>query len=183
MTTATVTRLYECMFLISQGEAANLNNVVEHIGEIIGKGGAEIIAIRKWDDRRLAYEIDKQKRGVFILAYINAPTDGLSRIERECSISEHIMRLITIRVDHMTEDQARAADDRDGLAVEAKLRAEKAAAGENEKRSGARLGAPAPEEMPKADAPAADEKTEAAAEPEAETSDSEAKAEAKAEAE
>jgi small subunit ribosomal protein S6 len=151
MTTATETRLYECMFLISQGEAANLNNVIEHIGEIVGKGDAEIVAIRKWDDRRLAYEIDKQKRGVYILAYINAPTDGVARIERECNLSEHIMRLITIRVDHMTVDQAKAADDRDGLATEAKLRAEKAAAGENEKRSGARLGAPEPSEMPTKD--------------------------------
>ena len=56
------------------------------------------------------------------------------------------MRLMTIRADHMSEDQARAADDRDGLAAEAQLRAEKAAAGENEKKSGARLGAPEPEE-------------------------------------
>ena len=62
MATATETRIYECMFLISQGEAANLHAVVEHIGEILGKGGAEILALKKWDERRLAYEIEKQKR-------------------------------------------------------------------------------------------------------------------------
>jgi small subunit ribosomal protein S6 len=146
MSTATQTRIYECMFLISQSEAANLNAVIEHIGEILGKAGAEILAMKKWDERRLAYEIDKQKRGVYLLAYIACPTDGIERIERECNMSEHIMRLMTIRADHMTEDQARAADDRDGLATEAKLRAEKAAAGEGDKKTGARLGAPEPED-------------------------------------
>ena len=146
MATATETRIYECMFLISQGEAANLHAVVEHIGEILGKGGAEILALKKWDERCLAYEIEKQKRGVYLLAYIACPPEGIERIERECNLSEHIMRLMTIRADHMSEDQARAADDRDGLAAEAQLRAEKAAAGENEKKSGARLGAPEPEE-------------------------------------
>ena len=157
MTTATETRIYECMFLISQGEAANLSGVVEHIGDILGKGGADILALTKWDERRLAYEIDKQKRGVYILAYISAPTDGVERIERECNLSEHIMRLMVIRADHMTEDQARAADDRDGLAAEAKIRAEKAAAGEAEKKTSARIGAPEPSEMAKPAAPAAQE--------------------------
>lgn len=181
MTTATETRLYECMFLISQGEAANLNGVIDHITEILGKGEAEILALTKWDERRLAYEIDKQKRAVYILAYINAPADGIVRIERECNLSEHILRLMTIRVDHMTEDQARAADDRTGLATEAKLRAEKAAAGENDKKTGARLGAPEPEEAPaspdaKADAKP-DAKTEAKAEGEADSAADETPAE------
>ncbi len=185
MTTATETRIYECMFLISQGEAANLNAVVEHIGELLGKGDAEILALTKWDERRLAYEIDKQKRGVYILAYISAPTDGIERIERECNISEHIMRLMVIRADHMTADQARAADDRDGLAAEAKIRAEKAAAGEAEKKTSARIGAPDPSEMlkkdeaPKADAPAEDaaKDAEGDAEPATEDKASEDKAE------
>lgn len=163
MTTATdtTTRLYECMFLVSQGEAANLNGIVEHIGEILGRGGAEILAMRKWDERRLAYEIEKQKRGVYILVYVNAPSEGIARIERETNLSEHIMRLMIVRADHMNEDQARAADDRDGLATEAKLRAEKAAAGEAEKKTGARLGAPEPEEMPQRDGDAPAAKAEA----------------------
>lgn len=148
-TQAPAARLYECMFLISQSEAASLNTVLDHIREIIGRGDAEIIAMRKWDERRLAFEIDKQKRGVYILCYIKAPGDGLARIERETNLSEHIMRLMVIRADHLSEDQARAADDLEGLATEAKLRAEKAAAESSERSSGARLGAPDPAEMPK----------------------------------
>jgi small subunit ribosomal protein S6 len=159
-TEAPTARLYECMFLISQGEAADLSAVLDHIREILGRGDAEILAMRKWDERRLAYEIDKQKRGVYILCYVKAPGDGIARIERETNLSEHIMRLIVIRADHMSDDQARAADDLEGLATEAKLRAEKAAVESSERSTGARLGAPDPAEMPKKDeapAPEAEE--------------------------
>lgn len=157
-TAAPPSRLYECMFLISQAEAANMAGALEHIDEILAKAGVEVLAMRKWDERRLAYEIDKQKRGVFILCYFRSAGDGVSRIERECSLSEHILRVLIVRVDHMSEDQARAADDRSGLAVEAKLRAERAAAGEAEQsRTGARLGAP---EMEAEDEPEAEDTDE-----------------------
>jgi small subunit ribosomal protein S6 len=134
------------MFLISQAEAANFSAALEHIDQILEKGGAEVLAMRKWDERRLAFEIDKQKRGVFILSYFKAAGDAVTRIERECTLSEHVMRVLVVRADHMSEDQARAANDREGLITEAKLRAERAAAGEAEqRRMGARLGAPEPE--------------------------------------
>lgn len=181
-TEAPTARLYECMFLISQGEAANLNNVLDHIREIIGRGDAEIIAMRKWDERRLAFEIDKQKRGVYILCYVKAPGDGIARIERETNLSEHIMRLMIIRVDHLSEDQARAADDLEGLATEAKLRAEKAAAESSERTTGARLGAPDPAEMLKPEDKAEDKPADAPA-AEAEGGDAEPAAEAAADAE
>ena len=147
-TKAPPSRLYECMFLLSQAEAANLNNAIEHIDEILSRAETEVLAMRKWDERRLAYEIDTQKRGVYILCYYRASGDAAGRIERECALSEHIMRVMIVRADHMSDDQARAADDRAGLVTEAKLRMEKAAAGEGEKKSTARLGAPEPEEMP-----------------------------------
>jgi len=171
-TQAPPTRLYECMFLISQAEAANLNNALDHIREVLGRGDAETVAMRKWDERRLAYEIDKQKRGVYILCYVKAPSDGIARIERESNLSEHIMRLMVIRADHLSEDQARAADDLAGLATEAKMRAEKAAAESTERSTGARLGAPEPDEMPQKPE-RKDEPKPAAEEPKAEGAEGE----------
>jgi small subunit ribosomal protein S6 len=140
-------RLYECMFLLSQAEAANLAAALDHINEILARGQVDVLAIKKWDERRLAYEIDKQKRGVFILCYFKATGEAIDRIERDSAMSEHVMRVMVVRADHMTEDQARAADDRDNLMNEARLRSEKAATAQAEQKTGARLGAPTKEEM------------------------------------
>lgn len=118
---------YEAMFLLSQAVAADLNGAIDHIKDIIARGHGEIVAMRKWDERRLAYEIDGQKRGYYILCYFKAPGESLSHIERDCNLSEKIMRNIFLRCDHMTAEQVAAQDARKDLEVEAKLRTERPA--------------------------------------------------------
>ena len=124
------TSVYEAMFLISQSEAADFNGAVAHIEEILGRSNAELVAIRKWDERRLAYEIDKQRRGVYILTYFRAPTQSITGIERDCKLSERVMRVMILSAEHLTDEEVASQNDREGLAVEAKLRAEKAAEAE-----------------------------------------------------
>ena len=124
-TTETVARtgVYEVMFLTGQGAAAQLGSLLEHINEVFARAGAKVSAMRKWDERRLAYPIDKQKRGVYFLAYIECPGDHISRIERDVVISDQILRCLIVRADHLSMDEILAADDREGLAGEAKFRA------------------------------------------------------------
>lgn len=120
--------MYEAMFLFGQAAAADLAAAIEHMKEVIvTRGHGEIIAMRKWDERRLAYEIDGQKRGYYILCYFKAPGESLSHIERDCNLSEKIMRNIFLRCDHMTAEQVAAQDARKDLEVEAKLRTERPA--------------------------------------------------------
>lgn len=114
---------YECMFLISQGVAADFKAAIDHLRGIIEKHGGSIIAMKKWDERRLAYEIKKQKRGIYILSYFSMPNSSMGEFERSCNLSESIMRVLTVRADHLTLDEMKAADDAKGLETEAKLRA------------------------------------------------------------
>ncbi len=144
MTTAT-THMYEIMFLIGQGTAARLGEVIEHINTIFERSNIEIISMQKWDERRLAYEMDKQKRGVYLLAYVNAEPGNIAGFERDCNLSEQIMRVLVLRADHLTLEEAQAFDRREDLMAEAKLRAETAEAESEQTRKTATLGAPTPE--------------------------------------
>jgi len=120
---------YEAMFLIGQAAAANLPDVIDHIKEIFNRAGAELIAMKKWDERRLAFEIKKQKRGLYILTYFRAQNTSLPHIERDVNLSERILRVMILRADHLTEDEMRAADARDALETEARMRARQAEEG------------------------------------------------------
>lgn len=124
-TTTLPTRVnhYEGMFLISQGVAADLNAAVAHIRSNIEKFGGTILAMRKWDERRLAFEIEKQKRGIYILCYFSAPAPAMGQIERAFNLSEQVMRQLIIKAEHMTLEQMKAADGTKELEIEAKLRA------------------------------------------------------------
>lgn len=131
---------YEAMFLLSQAVAADLSSAIEHIKELIARANGEIIALRKWDERRLAYEIAGQKRGYYVLAYFKAPGEQISHLERDCNLSEKVMRAMILRADHITMEQMQAADARKELEVEARMRAERPA------QAPAPAAAPAPAE-------------------------------------
>lgn len=117
---------YEGLFLISQSQP--FGEAVNGIRHILERYGATILAMRKWDERRLAYEIQKQKRGIYILAYFSCDTKHLGEIERGLNLSEQIMRFLITRADHMTVDEMRASDAQKELEAEAKLRATQPAA-------------------------------------------------------
>jgi small subunit ribosomal protein S6 len=120
------TYTYEAMFLIGQAAAADLTSVIAHINEIFARSHAEVLAMKKWDERRLAFEIKKQKRGLYILAYFKASNTVLPQIERDCNLSEKILRVMILRADHLTPDEMLASDAREALETEAKLRTKQA---------------------------------------------------------
>jgi small subunit ribosomal protein S6 len=114
---------YEGLFLFPQSKIGQLQSAVEHVEEILTRAEAEIIGLRKWDERRLAYEIRGNKRGVYMLVYFRARGSALVGIERDCNLSEQLLRFMIVRADHLTVEQMEAADGRAELADEAKLRA------------------------------------------------------------
>lgn len=147
---------YEVMFMFNQAEAAQLGRAVDHIHELFGRAGVEVLAMQKWDERRLAFEMDKQKRAAYILAYFRGMPDSVAKLERDVQISEHIMRALIIKADHLTDEEIASTDDREGLRVEARMRAERGADDDQQGPANVRLGAPE-RARPAAEAPADDE--------------------------
>ena len=119
------TGFYEGMFLFPQSATANLQEAIDHLKEILEKVGATIINFKKWDDRRLAFEIDGNKRGVYFLVYFNAPTSTISDLERRCNQSEQLLRMMVTRAEHLTKEIIEANDGAEELASEIKVRGEK----------------------------------------------------------
>ena len=115
-------RTYEGMFLFPQSATANLQAAADHVKEILDRCGATIVSFRKWDDRRLAYEIDGNKRGVYFLAYFTAPTSVLAEIERRCNLSEELLRTMVTSAEHIPTEIIEANEGQADLAAEINLR-------------------------------------------------------------
>jgi len=101
-----VKKLYEVLFLVDSGEAAaDWNGINDTIEKTLARGDAEIVSTKKWDERRLAYDIDGKGRGTYILTYFRGDPAKIAAIERAVQLSERIMRMLIIRTDKMsTED-------------------------------------------------------------------------------
>ncbi|MFG0251778.1 MAG: 30S ribosomal protein S6 [Phycisphaerales bacterium JB038] len=118
------TAYYEGMFVFPQSQTADLRGAADHIKEVIARGEGELIAIQKWDERRLAYSIKNHNRGLYILTYFKAPTSALTGIERDCNLSEVMIRSLVTRAEHLTEEEMRAADRSQELESDATVRAD-----------------------------------------------------------
>ncbi len=114
---------YEAMFLFPQHQATDLRGAVDHVENILARAEAEIISLSKWDERRLAYEIRGNKRGIYFLVYFRARRDAIAGIERDCNLSERMLRSIVLRADQVPLERMEAADGRQKLEDEIRLRA------------------------------------------------------------
>ena len=126
----TRTYTYEGMFLFPQTVAADLQSAVDHVNEILSKGEAELISLCKWDERRLAYDIKGNKRGVYFLTYFRCDARKLAQIERDARLSERLLRSMIVRADHLAPEQMAAMEGRQQLADEIALRKTQPVAGE-----------------------------------------------------
>ncbi len=99
---------YEAMFVMDSGKAADWQAVEGEIERLTGRAEAELLCCRKWDERRLAYEIGPHKRGCYILTYLRADPSRIAGLERDAQLSEHIVRMLVLRADHVSEEEIRS---------------------------------------------------------------------------
>ncbi|MDP7070464.1 MAG: 30S ribosomal protein S6 [Phycisphaerales bacterium] len=123
----TTVNTYEGMFLFPQSASADLGTASQHVLDHIEKVGGEVVSFRKWDDRRLAYPIKGNKRGVYFLGFFTLSADKFATLERNLLLSEEVLRFLITRADHLSQDEMKAAEGRTELADEIKLRSEQKA--------------------------------------------------------
>lgn len=112
-------RLYEVMFVVDAGHGReNQAKLMAELKDLVEKSGGTWVNGDKWEERRLAYNIKKRKRGLYVLAHMVCPTSSVARLERNIQISDLVLRaLITVDEDGLSlAPPARVMDDdEDGM--------------------------------------------------------------------
>ena len=99
-----VKRLYEGMFLVDSGLAAqDWQVVIDEVQRMMTRAGADVVSLKKWDDRRMTYDIQGKSRGTYILVYFNCDPEKVKGIERDVQLSELLMRVMILRTDRMSQ--------------------------------------------------------------------------------
>ena len=102
---------YEFMFILDPtlDDAASLA-VVERVEGIVKGQGGEIVSLKPWERRRLAYSIAGHHEGLYILCYFDAPPASIRGIENRVRLAEGVLRFIVLRTDKETRERDQAAD-------------------------------------------------------------------------
>ena len=97
--------VYEGMFILDPAKfARDPGAASQQVADMITQHGGTVLAARMWDERKLAYPIKGHKKGVYWLTYFKMPGAGLTALERQCEISDEIIRKLILKVDPRIAD-------------------------------------------------------------------------------
>jgi len=120
------------MFILDAGRyARDPEGVSGQISKIIVEEGGEILVSRLWEERRLAFPVKGQRKGVYWLTYFRLDGDKLTALRHRLRLNEAILRMLFVRVDPRIVDTLVAH----ALAGPAAMAAERRAAEAREKEA------------------------------------------------
>ncbi len=96
--------LYECVIIARQDIATTqVETLVEEFANVITANGGQVSKKEFWGLRNIAYRMNKNRKGHYVLLNVDAPSAAVKEFERQMSINEDILRYLTIRVDELEE--------------------------------------------------------------------------------
>jgi small subunit ribosomal protein S6 len=88
------------MFLLDTNKVAgDVPAAAKQLHAVLERNHAEVLASRPWDERRLAYSINGHKKGLYYLTYFRSEGKNIVGIERDCALTEVILRTLILKVD------------------------------------------------------------------------------------
>ena len=104
-------REYETVYIPRPNTAndgvAEINTKVK--GIIEGMGG-KILKVDNWGKRRLAYEVAKERKGIYLYWRYLATSGVVEETERNLRMLDNVIRFLTIRVDENIVPDARPSE-------------------------------------------------------------------------
>jgi len=91
-------RKYELMYIVrSDLDEQAVQAVVEKFQGIITNGGGEITKSNVIGKRRLAYEINKSRDGIYVLVNFTATPEVVKELDRVIRITDDVIRFIIVK--------------------------------------------------------------------------------------
>lgn len=100
-------RAYEILYIVRPDmEEDAVKQLVERFDEVLTSNGAEIIESKEWGKRRLAYEIEDYKDGLYQIIKLDADdSKAVDEFDRLAKISNDIIRHIVVRDEEREENK------------------------------------------------------------------------------
>jgi small subunit ribosomal protein S6 len=107
----TILREYETIFILRPDtEQEGIGKVNVRVRGIIEKMGGKLIKVDNWGKRKLAYEIDKQLKGIYVYFLYLGTTGLVEEIERNLRLLDACIKYQTVKVDSEVDPNARPSE-------------------------------------------------------------------------
>lgn len=103
--------IYETMYILRPDLGDELTDqAIGKYQNILREQGAEILETQHRGKRRLAYEINRHREGVYVQMNYRGPGSAIAVLERAMRLSEEVVRYLTVKQE-VVEEAALAAEE------------------------------------------------------------------------
>ena len=102
-------RHYETFYLLHPDLSDEERTAIsEKLQQIIISGHGEIVKIDPWPLQKLAYRVQKQTQGYYVLMEYGAPAESISELTRRLRLDEGVMKFVTTKTNNEFDAEALA---------------------------------------------------------------------------
>ncbi len=92
-------RRYELMLLLRPDlDDERLQAAVERVTRAIVNAGGSLSKVSPWGKRRLAYEINHQREGYYVLVEATAEPEAMATLDRALHLADEVLRHKVVRI-------------------------------------------------------------------------------------
>ena len=104
-------REYETTYILRPNTANDgVADVNGRVRSIIETMGGKVLKVDNWGKRRLAYEVEKERKGIYLYWLYLAKPGVAEEIERNLRMLDGVIRYLTVRVDSDIDTEARPTE-------------------------------------------------------------------------
>ena len=90
---------YESMVILNPAlNDEEIKSAIDKVSEQITKSDGEVFKADNWGRRKLSYELNKQKMGVYIFYLFKSPSHTIGKIESFFKVFDPVLKFMVIRL-------------------------------------------------------------------------------------
>jgi small subunit ribosomal protein S6 len=93
-------RVYENLFIVKpDATEEEIDGLIDQMSKNVTTHGGTVDKVEKWGKRRLAYRVEKQREGFYVLMQFTAAASTVHEFERRLRVQDAIIKFLTVRID------------------------------------------------------------------------------------
>jgi small subunit ribosomal protein S6 len=86
------------MFIVpAEADESVVGGIIDRITKIVSQAGGEVGKVDRWGRRRLAYEIDRQGEGFYVVVAFTAEPSMIAELERSLHLADEVLRFKVVQ--------------------------------------------------------------------------------------
>jgi small subunit ribosomal protein S6 len=75
-----------------EADESVVSGALDRIGRVVSEGGGALGNVDRWGRRRLAFEVERQNEGYYVLAEFTADPAVITELERTLHLADEVLR-------------------------------------------------------------------------------------------